>query len=106
MLDSRSQMWEHPDVTLLGEVLVADFAKKHERSLKPLTRFLGIVLAPIWKHTPDVKATLPATDFDSNAQTYIFDIGGNKYRLLAAIDFEEQTFTIESVMTHEQYNRR
>lgn len=55
---------------------------------------------------PDVKSTLPATDFDSDAQTYIFEIGGNKYRLLAAIDFEEQTFTIESVMTHEQYNSR
>ena len=55
---------------------------------------------------PDVKATLPATDFNSDAQTYIFDIGGNKYRLLAAIDFEEQTFTIESVITPEQYNRR
>lgn len=99
-------MWEHPDVTLLGEVLVGDFAKKHERSLEPLTRFLAIVRAATWKHMPDVKSTLPATDFDSDAQTYIFEIGGNKYRLLAAIDFEEQTFTIESVMTHEQYNRR
>lgn len=85
---------------------MADFAKKHERSLKPLTRFLAIVSAATWKHMPDVKATLPATHFDFDAQTYIFDIGGNKYRLLAAIDFEEQTFTIESVMTHEQYNRR
>ena len=99
-------MWEHPDVTLLGEVLVADFAKKHERSLKPLTRFLGIVRGATWKHMPDVKATLPAADFDSDAETYIFDIGGNKYHFLAAIDFEEQTFNIESVMRHEQYKRR
>jgi mRNA-degrading endonuclease HigB of HigAB toxin-antitoxin module len=38
---------------------------------------------------PDVKATLPATDFHSEARTYIFDIGRNKYRLPAAIDFEE-----------------
>ena len=93
-------------MTVLGEVLAAEFAKKHERSRKPLARFLEIVRAATWMHMLDVKATLSATDFDPGAQTYIFDIGGNKYRLLAAIDFEEQTFTIESVMTHEQYNRR
>jgi len=87
-------------------VLVAEFAKKHERSRKPLARFLEIARAATWMHMPDIKATLPATDFDSDAQTYVFDIGGNQYRLLAAIDFEEQTFAIESVMTHEQYNRR
>ena len=93
-------------MTVLGETLVAEFSNKHERSRKPLGRFLAIVRAATWKHMPDVKATLPATDFDSDAQTYIFDIAGNKYRLLAAIDFEEQMFTIESVMTHEQYTRR
>ena len=69
-------------------------------------RFLEIVRAATWMHMPDINATLPAADFDSGEQTYIFDIGGNKYRLLAAIDFEEQTFAIGSVMTHEQYNRR
>jgi mRNA interferase HigB len=93
-------------VTVLGETLAAEFARKHERSRRPLARFLAIVRDATWKHMPDVKATLPATDFDSDAQTYLFDIGGNKYRLLAVIDFEEQTFIIESVMSHEQYNRR
>jgi mRNA interferase HigB len=93
-------------MTVLGEALVAEFAKKHDRSRKPLARFLAVVRAATWRHMPDVKETLPSTDFDSGAHTYIFDIGGNKYRLLAAIDFEEQTFTIESILTHEQYNRR
>jgi mRNA-degrading endonuclease HigB of HigAB toxin-antitoxin module len=32
----------------------------------------------------------------------VFDIGGNEYRLPAAIDFEEQTLTIEPVTTHEK----
>lgn len=87
---------------MLGETLVAEFAKKHERSRKPFARFLTIVRAAVWKHMTDLRETFPATDFDSAAQTYIFDIGGNKFRLLAAIDFEEQTLTVESVMTHAQ----
>ena len=93
-------------MTVLGETLVAEFTKKHERSRKPFGRFLTIVRSAVWKHMTELKETLPATDFDPVAQTYIFDIGGNKYRLLAAIDFEEQTLAIESVMTHAQYIRR
>ena len=54
----------------------------------------------------DVKESFPATDFDTKAETYIFGVGGNEYRVLAAIDFEEQVLSIEAVMTHEQYNRR
>jgi len=35
----------------------------------------------------------------------IFDIGGNKYRLIANVDFDEQIMVIKSVMTHEGYSR-
>jgi mRNA interferase HigB len=93
------------DVTVIGEVLLTEFAKKHDRSRKPLTRFVGLVRVAAWKYMPDVKATFNTVDFDPSSQTYIFDIGGNKYRVLAAIDFEEQLFSVESVITHEQYNR-
>jgi mRNA interferase HigB len=91
---------------VLGETLIAEFAKKHNQSRKPLSRFLDVVKAATWKHLAELKETLPTTDFDPTAQQYIFDIGGNKYRLLAAIDFEEQILKVESVTTHEQYNRR
>jgi mRNA interferase HigB len=93
-------------MTVLGETRIADFIRKHERSHKALARFLDIARAATWQHIPDLKTTLPTTDYDAETQTYIFDIGGNKYCLLAAIDFEEQILSVQSVMTHEQYNRR
>ena len=93
-------------MTVLGEMLAAEFSRKYERSGKPLARFLEIARAATWLHMSEVKATLPATDYDPGEQTYIFDIGGNKYRLLTNIDFEEQIFNIRAVLTHEQYNRK
>jgi mRNA interferase HigB len=92
-------------MTVLGEMLATEFSRKHERSGKPLARFLEMARATCL-HMSEVTATLPATDYDPGGQTYIFDIGGNKYRLLANIDFEEQIFNIRAVLTHEQYHRK
>ena len=53
----------------------------------------------------EVTQTFPATDYAPATGTLIFDIGGNKYRLIARVDFKEQMFFIQTVMTHEKYNR-
>ena len=90
---------------MIGEATAKKFADKYPASRRPLARFIEIVRAAQWRHMPDVKASFSTTDFDSADQTYIFDIGGNKYRLRASIDFQEQTFLIESVKKHDQYDR-
>ncbi len=92
-------------MTVYGEARLEKFAKIYAASRKPLKRFLTITRAAAWQHLPDVKASFPATDYLPESQTYIFNIGGNKYRLQAAIEFEEQILYVESIMTHEQYNR-
>jgi len=35
----------------------------------------------------------------------IFDLGDNKYRLIAKIDFEERILLVQTVLTHEEYSR-
>jgi len=92
-------------VTVYREAAAEKFAKQHAASRKPLARFLAIVRAATWKHFPEVTQTFPATDYAPATGTLIFDTGGNKYRLIARVDFEEQMLFIQTVMTHEQYNR-
>lgn len=105
-LDSCSQVWEHQSVTVAGEKVVTDFAKKHAQSRKPLARFLAVAHEAEWKHMAEIKETLSGTDFDPDTQSYIFNISGNKYRLIAFINFEKQTMLVDTVMTHEEYNKR
>ena len=88
-----------------GEAAVAKFAGKHAASRKPLQRFLEIARASDWPHFPAVKRTFAAADYASSTGTPILDIGGNKYRLVARVDFLEKVLYIESVMTHEEYDR-
>ena len=88
-----------------GEAAITKFAGKHAASRKALQRFLEIAREAAWPHFPAVKRTFAATDYAPSTGTLIFDIGGNKYRVIARVDFKEQMLFIQSVMTHEEYNR-
>jgi mRNA interferase HigB len=94
------------EVRVLGEAAIAKFAKKHAASRKPLDRFLKIARMAEWKHFPDVKHTFPAVDYASSTGTIIFDVGGNKYRLIARVDFDERLLFVQQVLTHEEYDRK
>ena len=91
-------------MTVVGEHNIARFAKKYAASRRPLARFVELVQAADWKHFTELKETFPAADYASGV--VIFDIGGNKYRLTATVNYELQTLLIEEVLTHEQYNER
>lgn len=88
-----------------GEAAITKFSKKHAASRKPLQRFLEIARSSEWPHIPAVKQAFPAADYAAASGTLIFDIGGNKYRLIARVDFDEQVLYIQSVMTHQEYDK-
>lgn len=90
---------------VVGEAKIAKFAKNHPQSRKPLARFLAVVRSAEWPHFPALEKSFPSTDYAPATGTLIFDIGGNKYRLLATINFERQILLIRDVLTHEEYNR-
>ena len=105
MIDGCSRLWEHRSVRVYGEAALTKFARKHAASRKPLRRFLEIARAAEWLHFPGVKETFSATDYAPSTGTLIFDIGGNKYRVITRVDFESQVVFIQSVLTHEEYDR-
>ena len=90
---------------ILGEAVATHFAGKHAAARKPLQRFLAIARNADWPHFAAVKETFRSTDLGKQSGRLIFDIGGNKYRLIASVDFQEQILVIERVLTHEEYDR-
>ena len=57
-----------------------------------------------WKNFADVKATFNSADYVSGGKI-VFDIGGNKYRIVALIGFRTQRAFILFVGTHADYDR-
>ena len=92
-------------VVVYGSAEIEAFSKKYAVARKPLARFLSIARAAQWASFVEVKRSFPSTDYASSTGVLIFDIGGNKFRLIATVDFEEQILVIRSVMSHKEYSR-
>jgi mRNA interferase HigB len=61
-----------------------------------------------WQNYPDTKASFGQTDIvtgNTGRTATVFDIGGNKYRVVAHVDYTRQTVKIEAVMDHNEYDR-
>ena len=62
-----------------------------------------------WRNFSDTKSTFGQTDVatgDTGRTATIFDVGGNKYRILAHVDYTRQTVKIEAVMDHKEYDKK
>jgi mRNA interferase HigB len=69
-----------------------------------LERWYYIALRAEWKGLSDIKVDFSATDYIAN-QRYVFNIKGNKYRLVVVIKFTIGYIFIRFVGTHEEYNK-
>lgn len=56
-----------------------------------------------WANFADVKLTFNTADWAGNGKV-IFDVGGNKYRIVCLIGFRSQTVFVLFVGTHKQYD--
>lgn len=75
-----------------------DFARTHRVAGKPLQAWRKIIESGELANFAQLKAIMNATD--RVGDFYIFDIGGNKFRVIAAIHFNRQMLFLRFVFTH------
>lgn len=56
-----------------------------------------------WKHIADVRRAFPHGD--AVGEYTVFNVGGNKYRLITVVDYETGKVFIHDAMIHAQYDR-
>lgn len=57
-----------------------------------------------WKNFSDLRRDFPSTDYVGN-QHYVFNIRGNRYRLIVVVKFTIGRVFIRFVGTHEEYDK-
>ena len=73
-----------------------------------LLRWYGDVEAANWGHFQDVRrmyTTVDTCKVASGNTVTIFDVGGNKYRLIAAVHYNTGMVYVLRIMTHSDYDR-
>ena len=85
--------------------LVEFFNKEgHGDAKVALERWYDITEQAEWNNLSDIKADFPATDYVGN-QHYVFNIKGNKYRLVVVVKFTISHVFIRFVGTHSDYEK-
>ncbi len=82
--------------------------KQYQESSKiakeALERWYHIATIANWKSLSDIKTVINDVDFIGNDR-YVFNIGGNKFRLVAMIHFSTTTIYIRFIGTHKEYDK-
>ncbi len=70
---------------------------------QPLRAWFAEARRASWRTPADIKASYRNASF-LGSNRVVFNIGGNKYRLVVAVKYEAQIVFIRFVGTHEQYD--
>lgn len=81
------------------------FWEQYPQARIPLETWYAIVSKAEWKRPADIKRPFGAkVDFVAGNRV-VFDIAGNKYRLVAHISYEYKAVLIKFIGTHSQYDK-
>lgn len=83
--------------------IVEKFKRVHSDAGKPIKEWADKTTAIRWKTPMDIKRVFASASFVK--QFVIFNIGGNKYRLLTKVIYESERVRVLKVGTHDDYNR-
>lgn len=79
------------------------FWEQHPDAKGPIEAWHAEVLKAAWRTPQQVKAQFGSASI-LKAGRAVFNVGGNKYRLVVAIDYARQACFVKFVGTHEEYD--
>ena len=80
-----------------------DFASKHPDTTSVLERWYRLMKQRNFASFAELRAVFP--DADRVGKLTVFNIGGNRARLIAAIHYDRRRVYIRAVLTHPEYEK-
>jgi mRNA interferase HigB len=92
---------------IISKAPLREFWAKHPSAESPLKHWYKVVKAAKWSSFADTRKTFSSADtYTKGNETYtIFNVGGNKYRIITALNYAIQTVFIGWVLTHAEYSK-
>lgn len=89
---------------IISRKALRQFWDKYPDSESALARWFKIMQRSDFANINELRVTFPMADKVDDF--IVFNIGGNKYRLIASIHFNRGKVYIRHVLTHSEYDRR
>ena len=77
--------------------------ERYKESASALDAWYRIAKASTFENFAQLKATFPSVD--KVGDQYVFDVGGNKLRIIAKVEFRQGKIFIRQVLTHAEYSK-
>jgi mRNA interferase HigB len=90
-------------VRVISKAAITAFSRSHPDALAPLLRWYYVAKRATWTNLAHVREDFP--DADSVEVFTVFNIAGNKYRLITAIKYRWQVVYVRQILTHVEYNK-
>ena len=91
---------------IAGIEKLEDLRKRHAETIKHLDRWRQIVTRAQWKTPHDIENQLStARALGGGSERHVFNIMGNKYRLIVRVNFDLSVVEIRFAGTHAEYDK-
>jgi mRNA interferase HigB len=90
-------------VRILGGRKLTEFAKVFSNAKSPLRSWETVIRSGSWKNPAELRRTFGSVSFVEGRT--VFNLGGNKFRLVSVFDYGLQTALITHVLTHNDYDK-
>ena len=91
-------------MVIISKTKLVEFGRKHSDAIAALNAWWEKTKKADWATLGDIKVTFNSVDYIGNDR-YVFNIKGNKYRLVAMIFFDVRTIYIRYINTHAEYDK-
>jgi mRNA interferase HigB len=93
---------------ILKILRVREYARVHAAAFANLERWITLTKAAHWTDFKDVKSTFDSADaveVDSGRIVVVFNVSGNKFRLITAIHYNVSKVFVLRFLTHAEYSK-
>ncbi|AVZ30306.1 type II toxin-antitoxin system HigB family toxin [Nodularia spumigena] len=88
---------------LISFRILREYAQNHADCQEALNNWYKVAIKARWSKLVEVQQVFPKAEAVSNFT--VFNIKGNKYRLIVSIDYEGQLIYIKYILTHAEYDK-
>ena len=92
---------------VIGLPILESFWQSHPKARKPLEKWVQVVKEAKWGNWSQLKSTFRTVDLVpvGPKKFVVFNVGGNKYRLVTLVNFKGQVVIVEATLTHREYDK-